>query len=61
MDEATFQILLGLLISLIGAIVVVYSFMNKSDPDSSESSKSANIQALILGIALLIGGLFYAF
>lgn len=60
--EGSFDIILGILISLIGLLLIIYGARNKPAKSSySESTKSTHIQALILGIALLIGGLLYAF
>ena len=61
MTDETYQLILGILISSIGAILTIYAFLNLPKKEDNESLKSANIQLKILGVVLLIGGLVYAF
>lgn len=53
--------IIGLLVSLLGLIMVIYLFINPSEKDDNESLKSANFQFMVLGIALIIIGLIIAF
>jgi len=61
MTEGTFNLIIGLLLSLIGIILTIYAFQNEPRKDQSESTRSANIQMKILGIGLFIVGLIWAF
>lgn len=61
MSEDTFNLILGLLISVIGILLTIYAFSNQPDKDENEFGKSANIQLKIMGIGCFICGLIWAF
>ncbi len=61
MTEETFKLIIGLLLAASGLLIILYGWKNNQQKEISESTKSANSQLIILGIGLIIGGLFFAF
>lgn len=58
MSEEIFDLILGILLIGFGTLILIYKIMNPLKKDENEFGKAAHYQIIILGIFLIVFGIY---